>query len=127
MGVRYSLQPSEPNSRDVASVFVFPSLYEGFGLPPLEAMAHGTPVVTSNTSSLPEVAGNAALLVNPENVFEIQRALQRALLDPALRDRMKQRGYDQAQRFSWTSSVERILAIYREVAGSGVASDVAAD
>jgi glycosyltransferase involved in cell wall biosynthesis len=58
---------------DVAKIFVFPSLYEGFGLPPLEAMAHGTPVVTSNTSSLPEVAGNAALLVNPENVFEIRR------------------------------------------------------
>ena len=101
---------------DVAKVFVFPSLYEGFGLPPLEAMAHGTPVITSNTSSLPEVAGNAALLVNPENVFEIRRALQKALLDPALRSRMKERGYQQAQRFSWTSSVERILAIYRELA-----------
>ena len=112
---------------DVAKIFVFPSLYEGFGLPPLEAMAHGTPVVTSNSSSLPEVAGNAALLVNPENVFEIQRALQRALLDPALRARMKQRGYEQAQRFSWTSSVERILAIYREVAGRGVARGIAAD
>lgn len=109
---------------DVAKVFVFPSLYEGFGLPPLEAMAHGTPVVTSNTSSLPEVAGNAALLVNPENVFEIQRALQRALLDPVLRARMKQRGFEQAQRFSWTSSVERILAIYREVAGSSAARGV---
>jgi glycosyltransferase involved in cell wall biosynthesis len=112
---------------DVAKIFVFPSLYEGFGLPPLEAMAHGTPVVTSNTSSLPEVAGNAALLVNPENVFEIQRALQRALLDPVLRTRMKQRGYEQAQRFSWTSSVSRILEIYREVARSGVSSGVAAD
>lgn len=112
---------------DVAKVFVFPSLYEGFGLPPLEAMAHGTPVVTSNTSSLPEVSGNAALLVNPENVFEIQRALQRALLDPVLRARMKQRGYEQSQRFSWTSSVERILAIYREVAGRGAARGVAAD
>jgi len=111
---------------DVAKIFVFPSLYEGFGLPPLEAMAHGTPVVTSNTSSLPEVAGNAALLVNPENVFEIQRALQRALLDPVLRARMKQRGYEQAQRFSWTCSVERILAIYREVAGRGAARGVAA-
>ena len=112
---------------DVAKVFVFPSLYEGFGLPPLEAMAHGTPVVTSNTSSLPEVAGNAALLVNPENVFEIRRALQRALLDPALRERMKQRGYEQAQRFSWTNSVARILEIYREVAGSRVSRGVAAD
>jgi len=105
---------------DVAKIFVFPSLYEGFGLPPLEAMAHGTPVVTSNTSSLPEVVGNAALLVNPENVFEIRRALYRALLDPALRERMKQRGYEQAQRFSWTDSVSRILEIYREVAGTRV-------
>ncbi|MGA8539208.1 MAG: glycosyltransferase family 1 protein [Terriglobales bacterium] len=112
---------------DVAKVFVFPSLYEGFGLPPLEAMAHGTPVVTSNTSSLPEVAGNAALLVNPENVFEIERGLQRALLDPALRAQMKQRGYEQAQRFSWTNSVSRILEIYREVAGDHVPRVVAAD
>ena len=112
---------------DVAKVFVFPSLYEGFGLPPLEAMAHGTPVVTSNTSSLPEVAGNAALLVNPENVFEIQRGLQRVLLDPALRAQMKQRGYEQAQRFSWTTSVSRILEIYREVADDRVSRGVAAD
>jgi glycosyltransferase involved in cell wall biosynthesis len=112
---------------DVAKVFVFPSLYEGFGLPPLEAMAHGTPVVTSNTSSLPEVAGNAALLVNPENVFEIQRALQRALVDPAMRTQMKHRGYEQAQRFSWTTSVSRILEIYREVAGAPVSRGVAAD
>src|SRR6476660_6866986 len=65
---------------DVAKVFVFPSLYEGFGLPPLEAMAHGTPVLTSNTSSVPEVVGNAAVLVNPENIFEMMRALQRVLL-----------------------------------------------
>jgi glycosyltransferase involved in cell wall biosynthesis len=112
---------------DVAKVFVFPSLYEGFGLPPLEAMAHGTPVVTSNTSSLPEVAGNAALLVNPENVFEIRRGLQRVLLDPILRARMKQLGYEQAQRFSWTNSVSRILEIYREVAGERVPRTVAAD
>src|SRR5216683_1567064 len=105
---------------DAAKVFVFPSLYEGFGLPPLEAMAHGTPVVTSNTSSLPEVVGNAAVLVNPENVFGSMRALHRVLLDPVLRARMKQRGYEQAQRFSWTSSVSRILEIYREVAGARV-------
>jgi glycosyltransferase involved in cell wall biosynthesis len=112
---------------DVAKVFVFPSLYEGFGLPPLEAMAHGTPVVTSNTSSLPEVAGNAAVMVNPENVFEIRRALKKALLDPALRIRMKQRGYEQAQRFSWTTSVARILEIYREVSDRAAAPGVAAD
>jgi len=113
---------------DVAKIFVFPSLYEGFGLPPLEAMAHGTPVVTSNTSSLPEVVGHAALMVNPENVFEIQRALQQALLDTEVRERMKQRGYEQAQRFSWTNSVARILEIYREVAdGRGISREVAAD
>ena len=101
---------------DVAKVFVFPSLYEGFGLPPLEAMAHGTPVVTSNTSCLPEVVGNAALLVNPENVFEIQRALQRALVDQAMREQMKQRGYEQSKRFSWDNSVRRVLDAYRQVA-----------
>jgi glycosyltransferase involved in cell wall biosynthesis len=113
---------------DVAKIFVFPSLYEGFGLPPLEAMAHGTPVVTSNTSSLPEVVGNAALMVNPENVFEIRRGLQQALLDTEVRAGMKERGYAQAQRFSWNSSVARILNIYREVASSGgAAGGVAAD
>jgi glycosyltransferase involved in cell wall biosynthesis len=101
---------------DEAKIFVFPSLYEGFGLPPLEAMAHGTPVVTSNVSSLPEVVGNAAVLVNPENVFEIMRALRRVLMDQALRDRMKERGYQQAARFSWEKSVRRILDAYHEVA-----------
>jgi len=101
---------------DEAKIFVFPSLYEGFGLPPLEAMVHGTPVVTSNVSSLPEVVGNAAVLVNPENVFEIMRALHRVLTDQALRDRMKERGYKQATRFSWELSVRRILDVYRQIA-----------
>ena len=104
---------------DAAKIFVFPSLYEGFGLPPLEAMAHGTPVVTSNTSSLPEVTGNAAVLVNPENVFEIMRALHRVLVDQALRERMKERGYRQAARFSWEISVRRVLDVYRQVAEDG--------
>jgi glycosyltransferase involved in cell wall biosynthesis len=102
---------------DLAKIFVFPSLYEGFGLPPLEAMAHGTPVVTSNTSSIPEVVGNAAVLVNAENVFEIMRALRRVLLDQSLRDRLKQRGYEQVNKFSWTSSAQQIFSIYGEVAG----------
>ncbi len=102
---------------DQAKVFVFPSLYEGFGLPPLEAMAHGTPVVTSNISSLPEVVGNAAVLVHPENVFEIMRALHRVLLDQPLRDKMKERSYKQAAKFSWEKSVRRIMDAYREVVG----------
>ena len=102
---------------DSAKIFVFPSLYEGFGLPPLEAMAHGTPVVTSNVSSLPEVVGNAAVLVNPENVFEIMRALHRVLLDQGLRERMKEHSYLQAGKFSWEKSVRRILEVYRQVGG----------
>jgi glycosyltransferase involved in cell wall biosynthesis len=102
---------------DAAKIFVFPSLYEGFGLPPLEAMAHGTPVLASNTSSLPEVVGNAAVLVNPENVFEIMRALHRILTDQGLRERMKRRCYEQAKKFSWDVSAEQILGVYREVAG----------
>jgi glycosyltransferase involved in cell wall biosynthesis len=104
---------------DEAKIFVFPSLYEGFGLPPLEAMVHGTPVVTSNVSSLPEVVGNAAVLVNPENVFEIMRALHRTLMDRPLRDRMKERGYVQAAKFSWETSVRRILEAYGQVAHRG--------
>jgi glycosyltransferase involved in cell wall biosynthesis len=101
---------------DAAKVFIFPSLYEGFGLPPLEAMSHGTPVITSNTSSLPEVVGNAAVLVNPENVFEIQRALQRVLLDQGLREKLKARGDEQTRKFSWDTSVGRMLQIFQEVA-----------
>jgi glycosyltransferase involved in cell wall biosynthesis len=100
---------------DAAKIFVFPSLYEGFGLPPLEAMAHGTPVVTSNVSSLPEVVGNAAVLVHPENVFEIMRALHRVLLDQPLREKMKERSYRQVAKFSWEKSVRRIMEVYREI------------
>ena len=99
---------------DQAKIFIFPSLYEGFGLPPLEAMAHGTPVVTSNVSSLPEVVGNAAVLVHPENVFEIMRALHRVLLDQPLREKMKERSYRQAAKFSWEKSVRRLLEVYQQ-------------
>jgi glycosyltransferase involved in cell wall biosynthesis len=100
---------------DGAKVFVFPSLYEGFGLPPLEAMAHGTPVLASNTSSLPEVVGGAAVLVNPENVFEIMRALHRVLLDQSLREKLKRRCYEQAKKFSWDVSAQQILRVYMEI------------
>jgi len=103
---------------DLAVAFIFPSLYEGFGLPPLEAMAHGTPVVTSNTSSLPEVVGKAAVLVNPENVFEIMRAMHRILVDQGLREKLKQHGYERVQHFSWDDSARRILKVYAEVAGA---------
>jgi glycosyltransferase involved in cell wall biosynthesis len=76
-------------------------------------------VVTSNVSSLPEVVGNAAVLVNPENVFEIMRALHRVLTDQSLRKRMKERGYQQAAHFSWETSVRRILEAYGQVVNQG--------
>ncbi|MCL6480600.1 MAG: glycosyltransferase family 4 protein [Firmicutes bacterium] len=96
-----------------ARAFVFPSLYEGFGLPPLEAMAHGTPVVTSNLSSLPEVVGDAAVLVNPENVFDIVRGIRLVLTDACLREELVRRGYQQVQRYSWERSVAQIRAVYQ--------------
>jgi len=98
-----------------AELFVFPSLYEGFGLPPLEAMAAGTPVVTSNTSSLPEVVGDAAVLVNPENVFDIARGMRAVLLDPELRSQLIARGYQQVRRFTWEQTAREVLQTYRQV------------
>jgi glycosyltransferase involved in cell wall biosynthesis len=99
-----------------AAAFVFPSRYEGFGLPPLEAMACGTPVVTSNVSSLPEVVGDAAVLVNPENVFDIARGIRDVLLNEELRARLIRRGREQAARFSWSRTARQVLEIYQEAA-----------
>lgn len=102
-----------------ARAFLFPSLYEGFGLPPLEAMAHGTPVVTSNTSSLPEVLDQAALLVNPENVFDIARGIRQALTDEALRQELIRRGYAQLRKYSWERAAQQVLDVYRAVCAFG--------
>jgi glycosyltransferase involved in cell wall biosynthesis len=99
-----------------AVAFVFPSLYEGFGLPPLEAMAQGTPVITSNTSSLPEVVGDAAVLVNPENVFDIARGIRQTLLDDAVRLDLSIRGRERASRYSWDRAAIRVLELYGEAA-----------
>jgi glycosyltransferase involved in cell wall biosynthesis len=99
-----------------AAAFVFPSLYEGFGLPPLEAMACGTPVVTSNVSSLPEVVGDAAQIVNPENVFDIARGIREVLLDQNLRSRLILRGFEQLKQFSWDHSASQVLEAYEDVA-----------
>jgi len=105
------------NFFEAASAFVFPSLYEGFGLPPLEAMASGTPVITSAVSSLPEVVGDAAVLVNPENVFDIARGIREVLLDEKLRADLIRRGREQAAKFSWERAARQVLEIYGEAAG----------
>ena len=101
---------------ECAAAFVFPSLYEGFGLPPLEAMASGTAVVTSNVSSLPEAVNDAAMLVNPENVFDIARGIREVLLDPELRSRLVAKGLEQAARFSWDRTARELIEVYEEVA-----------
>ncbi len=101
---------------NAAQVFVFPSFYEGFGLPPLEAMACGTPVIVSNVSSLPEVVGDAGMLINPEDVEGLTVAMWRVLSDEKLRREMSQKGLKRAQIFSWERAARETLDVYRKVA-----------
>lgn len=103
---------------NVADVFIYPSSYEGFGLPPLEAMACGTPVITSNNSSLPEVTGAAAILIDQLNIEEMADALYQVLSDEGLVRDMVAKGMIQASRFSWEQTAQKTLAVYREVVGS---------
>ena len=98
-----------------ADLFVFPSLYEGFGLPVLEAMACGTPVVTSNVSSLPEVAGDAAILVDPYRVGQIAEAMQRVLADGTLAGELRAKGMERAEQFSWERTARETIAVYEKV------------
>ncbi|HJY85584.1 MAG TPA: glycosyltransferase family 1 protein [Candidatus Acidoferrales bacterium] len=99
-----------------ARAFLFPSLHEGFGLPPLEAMAHGTPVLTSNVSSLPEVFTQAALLVNPENVFDIARGIRQILTEGVLREALVRRGHELVKKFSWERSARQVREVYEAIA-----------
>ncbi len=105
-----------PAVYSMAEVFVFPSLYEGFGLPPVEAMACGTPVVSSKAASLPEVLGEAALLVDPTRQEEIADAMQRVLEDSALRAGLQTRGLANAGRFSWRKAAQEMVSVFRDAA-----------
>ncbi len=104
-----------PALYSAADLLVFPSLCEGFGLPPLEAMACGTPVVCSDAASLPEVVGDAAVMVNPYQVGSLADAMYRVLTDEQLREELRQRGLARARQFTWDSTARQIIAVYREV------------
>ncbi len=111
-----------PALYSAAELFVFPSLYEGFGLPPLEAMACGTPVVTTNVSSLPEVVGDAALLVDPRYNKSLVEAIERGLNNKVLRAELRQKGLERAALFSWEKAASQTMKIYQEIPLKSVAS-----
>ncbi|PIY96268.1 MAG: hypothetical protein COY66_04485, partial [Candidatus Kerfeldbacteria bacterium CG_4_10_14_0_8_um_filter_42_10] len=98
-----------------ATCFVFPTMYEGFGLPVLEAMSLGTPVITSKISSLPEIAGNAAVLVNPNKMEEITAAFNKVLANKNLRQKMSKAGLAQSRKFNWKKTAQETMKLYREV------------
>ncbi len=104
---------------NAAELFVYPSLYEGFGLPPLEAMACGTPVITANTSSLPEVVGEAGLTVDPLDVEGLAETMRRVLDDGALRQEMRERGLQRAKGFSWMKTAQETVQVYQRAMESG--------
>ncbi len=119
-GVRFLGPVAEadlPGLYSSCTAFLFPSRYEGFGLPVLEAMACGAPVICAHTSSLPEVAGEAALFFHPDRPEELAAQLRRLLDDPALARALSQRSLDQAARFSWKETARQTLTIYRELTG----------
>lgn len=114
----YVDEDDKPIIYNMAKLFVFPSLYEGFGIPVLEAMASSVPVITSNVSSLPEVAGDAAVLVEPKDIEGIAQMMERVLTDEKLRNNLIERGKIQAQKFTWEASAEKMCKIYKEVMNS---------
>jgi glycosyltransferase involved in cell wall biosynthesis len=101
-----------------ASALVFPSHYEGFGFPVLEAMAHGCPVITTNVSSLPEVAGDAAILVNPDDAGAIANAMVRLVKEPGLREQMIEKGLEQSKKFSWELSARKTIDTWKKMMGA---------
>ena len=128
--IRYLEAPTDVALRYLyaaAECLVMASFYEGFGLPPLEAMACGTPVVVSRCTSLPEVVGNAGLLVEPGSVRRLADALETLLSQPALQAQLRQRGLARARRFSWDVTARQTLAVYQQVMERSRASDLSRD
>ncbi|MHB1002180.1 MAG: glycosyltransferase family 4 protein [Armatimonadota bacterium] len=107
-----------PNLYSAADLFVYPSVYEGFGLPPAEAMACGVPVITGNRSSLPEVVGEAGIMVDPYKPEEFADSIKRVLTDSSLYNMLSERGPAQAQKFSWDRMARQVVSIYHEVESS---------
>jgi glycosyltransferase involved in cell wall biosynthesis len=99
---------------NLASVFIYPSLYEGFGLPPLEAMACGCPVIASNVASIPEVCGDASYYVNPLDVQSIAEGLHKVLSDEQLRLSLIAKGMDRARLFTWDETARKTLAVFND-------------
>ncbi|MFB6225138.1 MAG: glycosyltransferase family 4 protein, partial [Candidatus Paceibacteria bacterium] len=106
----------KPSLYAAASIFVYPSFYEGFGFPPLEAMATGTPVITANLSSFPETIGNAGLMVSPYNAYELSWAMRELYTDPELYARLQNQGPYQAQQFTWKRTAQATHSIFTQLA-----------
>ena len=100
---------------NLSDIFLYPSLYEGFGLPLLEAMACGSPVISSNTSSIPEVVGDAGILVNPKSIDEVSNAIYEVIMDKALRESLIEKGYKQVQKFSWEKTSRETLEVFNMI------------
>ena len=113
--IGYALEEELPRWYNAADLFIFPSFYEGFGLPPLEAMACGTPVITSNTSSLPEVVGDAGIMIDPYDVDGLAKVMYEVLTNDSLREDMIKKGLKRAKMFSWKESAEKILKVYKDM------------
>jgi glycosyltransferase involved in cell wall biosynthesis len=101
-----------------ASLFVYPSFYEGFGMPPLEAMACGTPVIAADNSSLPEVVADAGILVDAHDSGELARQIEKVLGDPDLAGDLRRKGIERAKAFTWEESAKRLLAVINHVSGA---------
>ena len=112
-------EADKPALYSAADIFVFPSRYEGFGLPVLEALTCGTPTITSNVSSLPEIVGQAGLLVSPDDQAGLVDAMERLLHDPRLREKLRALALEQAARFSWQETARATAEIYAQALAKG--------